>query len=116
MARNKKEPTSQPSDSNILEKKIAELELQIVKLETIIKENEWDESRDITDIEAICIQQIRRLRDKSVHAVFCEADAKILDLLHKNLKMARGQVTLSDNSKKAKKLSKEELFKIVGVD
>lgn len=113
------EAKNKPSNSKVvsedeLQKKIAKLELEIIKLETVIKENEWDDTRDISDTEAICIQQIRRLKDKSAYSEFCEADAKILDILHKNLRMARGEVTLGDRSKKAKKMSNEELFRLVG--
>lgn len=112
------------SDSNPLQaqydellKKFQELQLERTKLFILAKDNGLlDDVEKISDTEAICVEQIRRLKDKSTSSEFCEADAKILDLLHKNLRMARGQTVEKENNKKTKAMTSEQLLRLVSED
>jgi hypothetical protein len=92
-----------------------ELKLELIQLQVIIDENGLleEDKRKMSDAELICIMQIKRLYDKSLVADFTETDAKILDTLHKNLRLARGQTVEKDKSKKAKKLSTAQLLELV---
>lgn len=96
--------------------KLSSLKLENAKLRLLLQENGIAEDglNSISDVEAICIDQLKKLKEVSLSGKFTETDAKILDILYKNLRMARGLVVEKQNDKKAKKASTEELFKIIG--
>lgn len=113
MSKNKTSVSNAELDPAEILKQYNKLKIEYNKLELIVRENGLsDEVSKISDTEAICIDQIKRLKEKSLLHDFVEADAKVLDLLHKNLRMARGQVIEKDNNKKTKGLSNEELLEI----
>jgi TolA-binding protein len=98
-----------------LREKIKQLEIESTKLKTIIKDNDLDEEVDvsiISDEEAICVNEIRKLKALSDNGQFGKNEAIVLDLLYKNLRMIRGAAP-DKGSKKSKKVDKAELFKIV---
>jgi hypothetical protein len=113
-----------PLSSSELEAKIAELQKQVdalqienTKMEIICMENGLlDDIATVSDTESICTLQIKRLKEKSQHSDFSETDAKILDILHKNLRMAKDQVLQKDNSRKTKGMSSADLLKLVVPD
>jgi len=93
---------------------VNELTTENIKLRTTLRDNGLTEDDvKISDVEAICIQQIEKMKEMSASRHFEETDAKIFDILHKNLRMARGQTTEKDNSRKMKKLSIKELNDLV---
>jgi nitrous oxide reductase len=101
--------------------KIKRLEFENQKLRTdntkmmiILQDNSLLEKiNDITDEEAICIEQIRKLRDRSAKSEFTEQDSRIFDILHKNLKIARGEKVAQDKSSKTKKMDNKELLTLL---
>lgn len=62
--------------------------------------------------EQICIDGINGLAKLFENSTFTKDDASVFDILNKNLRLIRGQVTEA-TSKKAKKTTKAELFSIV---
>jgi hypothetical protein len=104
-----------------LEKKIKQL---IEKNQNIVKENvrlkrtlqEYgiEEISDMTDVEIICIQEIKKLKELSEFSSLTQDDAKTLDILHKNLRMARGEIVKKEP--KGNKASISDLLKIVEND
>lgn len=104
------------SQSKEVINKLNSLKLENAKLRLLLQENGIAEDglNSISDVEAICIDQIRKLKDIATNGMLTETDTKILDILYKNLRMARGIVVDKQTDKKAKKVSTEELFKIIG--
>lgn len=100
-----------------LNKKINELQDYVKRLESIIKENELEDELGkeiaMSDEEYICVNEIANLKMLSENGQFTEQDAKTLDILHKNLRMIRGQSVDENKKRNKKKLNKAELFKIV---
>lgn len=101
-----------------LKKRIQELESENSKLKGILKDNDLeDEIKDLTetlsDEEFICVNEIRKLKELSEKGLFTEQEAKVLDILYKNLRAIRGQSPIEKSSKNTKKPNVAELFKIV---
>jgi hypothetical protein len=104
-----------------LAKAIDALNLQIqalttenTKLNIVLRDNNLaDELSQVSDTEAICLEQIQRLKQLSTGKKFTQEDAKILDLLHINLLRTREGKIGKDSGKKTKKLSNSELLKLV---
>lgn len=95
--------------SDVLQK----VQTDATKMELTLKKNGLlEQVSEITDEEAICVEQITRLKEVSALRSFTETESKILDILHKNLRMARGQ-TVENAGKKNKNYSKEELLVLV---
>ena len=65
----------------------------------------------ISETEFICLQQLRRLKETSEKRLLEKDEVAIIDLLHKNLLMARGIPVVKKN--KEKKKTKAELLKIL---
>jgi len=104
-----------------LEKQVTELSksnenliLDNIRLRATLKDNGLtEEDIHISDAEAICMQQIERLKEMSASRPFSETDAKIFDILHRNLRLARGNVVEKDNRRKTKALTVKELNDIL---
>lgn len=97
-----------------LKKKVAELELELAKTRAVIKDNDLEEEvSSISDAEAICISEIKKLRIASDNGILTLEDIKILDLLHKNLLLARGKPIEEKKDKKKGAKSVAELLSIV---
>lgn len=98
-----------------LKKKIIELELTLAKAQSILKDNDLgEETSKISDTEAICASEIHKLKVASDNGILTLEDIKILDLLHKNLLLARGGPVEEKKDKKKGAKSVTELLSIVG--
>jgi hypothetical protein len=97
-----------------LKKRISELEIKLAKAESIIKDNDLDEeASSISDVEAICLAEINKLKVISDKGILSLEDTKVLDLLHKNLLLARGKPAEEKKDKKRGAKSVAELLSIV---
>ena len=97
-----------------LKKKVAELEMELAKARTVIKDNDLeDQVSEVSDAEAICISEIKKLRIASDNGILTLEDIKILDLLHKNLLLAQGKPVEEKKDKKKGAKSVAELLSIV---
>lgn len=95
-----------------LQSEVLKLRVEKQKLEILLSDNGIGvDPEAISDIEAVCVQQLKMLREKSALQPFTETDSKILDIIHKNLKLARGE-KIPENRSKAKKMSTEDLKKV----
>lgn len=95
---------------------VADKDAQLGQLKQIIKDNdledELEEGACISDEERICLRGIYHLAKLFEEGSFTKDDATTYDILHKNLRLIRGQV--SDlKTKKTKPKSKAELLSIV---
>lgn len=98
-----------------LKKRVAELELELAKAHSILKEHDLEEEIvTVSDAEAICISEIKKLKIASDNGILTLEDIKILDLLHKNLLLARGKPVEEKKDKKRGAKSVAELLSIVG--
>jgi hypothetical protein len=96
-----------------LKKKVAELEIELAKAQEVLKDNDlMDEVAKISDTEAICTNEIAKLRIASDNGILTFEDVKILDLLVKNLLAIQGKAPEEKNKKKGK-ASVAELLSIV---
>ena len=106
------EPEEYENKIKELKSKLKSLELENIKLRSILKENDLDDSDiNMSDEEAICFNEIKKLKDISDAAGLTLEDVKILDILHKNLLMARGRSTKEVKPKGSKTTA--ELLSIV---
>jgi hypothetical protein len=99
-----------------LKVKIIELESLNQVLMKVIKDNDLQDEIDmdiqmITDEEYICMNEIRKIKDRSESHGLSEEDAKIFDTMHKNLRTIRGLKV--EKPKKKKQVDVSELLKIV---
>ena len=101
-----------------LRKEVDKLKAENSDLKDIIHENdlseEIGEKRKLTPEEEICILGIEQILEAVKCKVADKNDITNYDILHKNLRMIRGQV--SDTKKGKKKTTKAELLKIVQGD
>lgn len=101
-----------------LRKEIEKLRSENDDLREIIHENdlgdEIGEKRPMTPEEKICILGIEQILDAVKNMVADKTDIQNYDILHKNLRLIRGQST--DTKKSNKKTTKAELLKIVQGD
>ena len=67
----------------------------------------------VTDAELICQRQLQILKDSSDKRELTRDEISALDLLHKNIKIARGEDVRVKSRGKAKKMSTEELANIL---
>lgn len=96
-----------------LHDEIHKLTNQLTKYQIMLKE--IDENADpnlISDEEAICVEQISKLRKKSGERDLTNDEVKNLDVLHKNLKLARGENARVGSQNKTKKISSTDLEKL----
>ena len=92
-----------------LESQVLALNTENTKMRIILENNELTGSvSKISDTEAICVEQIRKLKEASARGEFSETNAKVFDILYKNLRTVRGTPDGAEN-KKLKKLSSAEL-------
>ena len=96
---------------------IARLKTEIERLKQILVENDLEEeftdTRSVSQEEQICIDGINHLSKLFANGTFTKDDAQMLDILHKNLRLCRGQSTGENSNKKTKKASVSELLSIV---
>lgn len=97
-----------------LKKKVAELEIELAKAQAVLKENDLIESvSQISETEAICTNEIHKLKVASDNSILTLEDIKILDILHKNLLLAQGRPVEEKKDKKKGAKSVAELLSIV---
>jgi hypothetical protein len=99
-----------------LKKKVAELEIELTKARSILEDNDLlEELPTISDTEALCVNEIHKLRVASDNGILTLEDVKILDLLVKNLMIAKDKSTPEvKGSKKKGTKTVAELLSIVG--
>lgn len=98
-----------------LKKKVAELEVELAKAHSILRDNDLEEeTANISDAEIICVNEIHKLKVASDHGILTLEDVKVLDILHKNLLLARGKPVEEKKDKKKGTKSVAELLSIVG--
>ena len=95
-----------------LVKENEELKREIMKLKKTLEEYGITEQAYIDDVEYICLKGIENLKSIADAGLLDVDQSKILDTLHKNLKMARGQLEIKEP--KGKRKSVGELLKIAG--
>jgi len=102
------------AEKSALRKRIKELELEVSKLKLLLKEIDESASSDsVTDAEIICVKQLEILKEHSSKRELTQDEVKTLDILHKNLKIARGEDIRVKPKGKAKKMSTKELEDIL---
>lgn len=91
-----------------------DIQIKLTKAElTLEKAGLLETVQEITDVEAICVGQIKRLLEFSALRPLTETEAKILDTLHKNLRMCRGEKVDFESKKKMKAVDMQELLTLV---
>lgn len=97
-----------------LKKKVAELEMELAKAHAVLKDNGLEEeTANISEAEAICANEIHKLKVASDYGILTLEDVKVLDILHKNLLLARGRPVEEKKDKKKGAKSVAELLSIV---
>lgn len=97
-----------------LKKQIVELETELSKARQVLKDNELlGDVEEISDTEAICANEIAKLKVASDNGILTFEDVKILDVLHKNLLLAKGKPVEEKKSQKKGSKSVAELLSIV---
>lgn len=92
---------------------IQKLSIENTKMSIALKDNGLSEEiSQVSDQEAICVEQIRKLRELSTTTLFSQEDAKVLDIIHTNLLRARNGKLEKNAGKGAKKLTTQELLEI----
>ena len=75
-----------------LRNEIEKLKNEVIKYKILLNEIDSEANPDIiSDEEAICVEQIHKLKENSGKRQLSTDEVKKLDILHKNLKLARGQ-------------------------
>lgn len=93
-----------------LEDEIDRLTNDITKYQILLKECGMDyEASEISDEEALCVQEIIKLKKYSDDRELSTDEIKKFDLLNKNLRLIRGQVKRGKSSN-LNHLSDEELM------
>lgn len=96
-----------------LKNEIKKLRNEITKYKILLNEVDSDANPDIiTDEEAICVEQIRRIKENSSVRQLSTDEVKKLDILHKNLKLARGQDSRISSKNLADSMSATDLANI----
>jgi hypothetical protein len=98
-----------------LKKKVAELEMELAKARAVLKDNDLEEeAANISEAEAICANEIHKLKVASDNGILTLEDVKVLDILVRNLLAIRNNNTETDKKEKKKgKKSVSELLSIV---
>ena len=100
-----------------LRNEIEKLTNEVVKYKILLNEIDSEANPDIiSDEEAICVEQIRKLKESSGKRQLSTDEVKKLDILHKNLKLARGQGTRVGAKNQAGKMTASQLAAIAKGD
>lgn len=96
-----------------LRNEIEKLKNEVTKYRILLNEIDEEANPDlVTDAESICVMEIRKLKVSSDKRELSTDEVKKLDLLHKNLKLARGENVRVGSRSKAGKMSASDLAKI----
>lgn len=98
-----------------LRKEIDKLKSEIETYKKVIKDNELEDEIEgfvgMSSEEKICLDGIKHLAEFFKNGDFTKDDTSNFDVLHKNLRMIRGQNT--DSKKRKGKFNKDEALAIV---
>ena len=98
-----------------LSEKVIKLERENLEMNVLLEQAGISGSEvKMSETEYICLQQLRGLKEQSEARPLSKEEVSIVDLLHKNLLMARGIPVVKKT--KEKKQSLEDLLKIVKSD
>jgi hypothetical protein len=90
---------------------IEELQKEVLRLRKVLETYNITEELHITNIEFICQKALDNFKKQSMVRTLTSDEAKTLDLLHKNLRMARGKIDKKE--KPGKTTTEAELLRIV---
>ena len=93
---------------------IVSLHKEVLRLRKTLESYGIEEEMHITNIEYICQKELDNLKVQAMVGGLTSDQAKVFDLLHKNLRMARGHLDKKEPPGKA--LSEGELLKLVKGD
>jgi len=97
-----------------LKKKIADLEVELAKAQSILKENDLlEKASQVSDEEVVCVNEIHKLRIASDNGILTLEDVKVFDLLVKNLLAIRGKPFLEE--KKATKKGTKSVAELLSI-
>lgn len=100
-----------------LRNEIEKLKNEVIKYKILLNEVDNEASPSfVSDEEVICVEQIRKLKNESAKRDLSTDEVKKLDILHKNLKLARGQGIRVGAKNQAGQLSAVDLAKIAKGD
>lgn len=112
MDQNSSSSMSKEFEIKVLKDEIDDLRKEIESYKKTLASYDIDEIEEMTDVEYICIEEIKKLKRLSDTRGLDDVEVKNLDLLHKNLRMIRNQ-PVEKKTLKAKVSSVEDLLKIV---
>ena len=107
---------SKDLEIKILRDQCDKLKHELIRCQILLKEADPDAHPGIvSDQEVICVQEISKLRAVSddQNRQLSAEECKNLDLLHKNLKIARGQTDRVKPQDKAARMTSEELMAVL---
>jgi len=90
---------------------VEELQKEILRLRKIVESYGIEEEMHITNVEYVCQKGIDNLKHMAMRGQLDSDGTKALDILHKNLRMARGPIAKRELP--GKKATEEQLLKIV---
>jgi hypothetical protein len=103
----------QEFEKKMLEDEIERLKNENTKLRILLKDSGMESDiTDVSDQEALCVQEISKLKKLSDDRQLCQEEVKNFDLLNKNLQLIRGNLKRGAKSKLSK-MSNDELKKLV---
>lgn len=96
---------------NEVTKEIDELKKENYSLKKTLEEYGETKYSPINEIEFICLKGIEELKKLVMLGQITDKDAKTLDILYKNLRIARGKLDTKD--KNNKRHSPEQLIRLI---
>lgn len=90
---------------------VVSLQKEVLRLRKTLESYGIEEEMHITNIEYICQKEIDNLKVQAMIGGLTSDQAKTFDILHKNLRMARGNIDKKEPP--GKTLSEGELLKLV---
>ena len=98
----------------VLRNEIEKLKNEVIKYKILLNEIDSDANPNIvSDEEAICVEQIHKLKENYTKRELSTDEAKKLDIFHKNLKLARGQGIRVGAKNKVGSMTADDLANIV---
>lgn len=95
-------------------KEIESLRSDNVKMKITLEDNGlMEDVKAVSDLEAICVEQLEKWKDRSANETFDKDDAKVIETIGNCLLRVRGGKIGNDSSKAAKKLKSEDLLDII---
>jgi hypothetical protein len=101
-----------------LRKEVSQLRSKVESYEQILKDNDLlDAVPTASDVELLCINQLSKYKKATdAGAVLSLEEVKIVDILHKQVLLARGKAVPDEGKKKGKKKEeKQDLGKLLAI-